>query len=95
MARVRYIICFMRGLPVIVLALRKRGMRWRWAVVGKKKNDEAKEGVANSKKASNKNHSKSCIVFIKDVQKKGEKRQTFSHKGIHIKLQVNSDIKMT
>ena len=56
----------MRGLPVV--ALRKRGMRWRWAVVGKKKNDEAKEGVANSKKASNKNHSVSSIVIIKDAQ---------------------------
>ena len=28
------VICFMRELPVV--ALRKRGMRWRWAVVGKK-----------------------------------------------------------
>ena len=70
------IICSMRGLPVV--ALRKRGMRWRWAVVGKKKNDEAKEGVANSKKASNKNHSVSNIVIIKDTQKKGEKRKAFS-----------------
>ena len=60
------------------IALRKRGMRWRWAVVGKKKNDEAEEGVANSKKASNKNHSVSSIVIIKDTQKKGEKRKAFS-----------------
>ena len=73
----------MRELPVV--ALRKRGMRWRWAVVGKKKNDEAKEGVANSKKASNKNHSVSSIVIIKDTQKRGGKRRLF-HKGIHIKL---------
>ena len=79
-----YIICFMRELPVV--ALRKRGMRWRWAVVGKKKNDEAKEGVANSKKASNKYHSVSNI--IKDKQKRGRKVRLF-HKGIHIKLQVN------
>ena len=71
------------------IALRKRGMRWRWAVVGKKKNDEAKEGVANSKKASNKNHSISSIVVIKDVQK-GERGRRLFHMGIHIKLQVNS-----
>ena len=44
----------------------------------KKKNDEAKEGVANSKKASNKNHSVSNIVIIKDTQKKGQKSQAFS-----------------
>ena len=77
----------MLGLPVV--ALRKQGMRWRWAVVRKKKNDEAKEGVANSKKASNKNHSVSNIVIIKDTQKRGRKGRLF-HKGIHIKLQVNS-----
>ena len=52
--------------------------RYALAMGGKKKNDEAKEGVANSKKASNKNHSVSSIVIIKDTQKKGEKRKAFS-----------------
>ena len=33
------------------IALRKRGMRWRWAVVGKKKNDEAKEGGCKQQKS--------------------------------------------
>ena len=63
--------------------------RYALAMGGKKKNDEAKEGVANSKKASNKNHSVSNIVIIKDTQKRGRKGRLF-HKGIHIKLQVNS-----
>ena len=67
----------MRGLPEI--ALRKRVMRWRWAVAGKKKNDEAKERGANSKKASYKNHSISSIVVIKDVQKRGRRQEAFSH----------------
>ena len=38
-----------------------------------------KRGGANSKKASNKNHSISSIVVIKDVQKRGKRQEAFSH----------------